>query len=183
MGSNAPGESENARAKLIELLERLRLTWNDLPGLLATSDDATAPDGDDHNHQSPTWERATDVGEGGPRPEAGEIVGDVLAVLSRYVGLTDHESIAVALWIAQTWIFHQFLVTPRLALISPIRQCGKTTLLALLARICQKAERLDSLTQASTYGGHRLRRNRYAIGRRGRYVWPAEGSPTARHLQ
>jgi hypothetical protein len=90
MGSNAPGESENARAKLIELLERLRLTWNDLPGLLATPDDATAPDGDDHNHQSPTWERATDVGEGGPRPEAGEIVGDVLAVLSRYVGLTDH---------------------------------------------------------------------------------------------
>jgi hypothetical protein len=38
----------------------------------------------------------------------------------------------VALWIPHTYVFKQFRITPRLAALSPVHECGKTTLLDLL---------------------------------------------------
>lgn len=36
------------------------------------------------------------------------------------------------LWILHGYVFDRFPITPRLALLSPIRACGKTTLLVLI---------------------------------------------------
>ena len=50
-------------------------------------------------------------------------------MLEEYVALRPHEYIAVALWALHTHVYDRFMVTPRLALRSPVADCGKTTLL------------------------------------------------------
>ena len=72
-------------------------------------------------------------------------------LLQRYVALTAHQSVAVALWIMHTFVYHRFTVTPRLMLTSPVRGCGKTTLLDLMEALCARPLKSDSITAASIY--------------------------------
>ena len=58
---------------------------------------------------------------------------------------------AVALWILHTYVFERFPVTPRLALLSPVRGCGKTTLLILLELLVANPYRTDNVTAAAIY--------------------------------
>src|SRR5437660_8335465 len=50
-----------------------------------------------------------------------------------------------------TFVFDRFTITPRLALCSPVRDCGKTTVLSLLARLTRKARRFDHVTPAALF--------------------------------
>jgi hypothetical protein len=54
----------------------------------------------------------------------------------------------MTLWIAHTFKYHEFSVTPRLALISPVRGCGKTTALSIIKALSFNASKLDSITAA-----------------------------------
>jgi hypothetical protein len=71
--------------------------------------------------------------------------------VGEYVDLRPHEEVAVALWILHAHLFNRFLVTPRLALVSPVRGCGKTTLLALIERLLPRCYRTDNVTPAVLY--------------------------------
>ena len=57
----------------------------------------------------------------------------------------------MALWLLHTWVFGRFRITPRLALLSPVRGCGKTSFLNLLAQLILEGERCDDVTAASIY--------------------------------
>ena len=73
-------------------------------------------------------------------------------LLEHYVELqSPHEYIAVALWVLHAHIFRYFTIAPRLALISPVRGCGKTVLLDLLTHLLPRAYRVDSITPAAIY--------------------------------
>ena len=72
-------------------------------------------------------------------------------VLSEYVDLEPHEYIAAALWILHTHVFNHFAVTPRLALLSPVRGCGKTNFLKVLERLTPNPERYDNITAATLF--------------------------------
>jgi hypothetical protein len=50
-----------------------------------------------------------------------------------------------------THAFNRYAVTPRLALVSPVRGCGKTTLLGMLARLCRLGRRFDNVSPAFLY--------------------------------
>jgi hypothetical protein len=50
-----------------------------------------------------------------------------------------------------TWVFGRFRITPRLALLSPVRGCGKTSFLNPLAQLVLEGERSDDVTAASIY--------------------------------
>jgi hypothetical protein len=56
----------------------------------------------------------------------------LLVLIEKYVAITPEERLAVALWILHTYVYDQYRETPRLALLSPVNGCGKTTLLSLL---------------------------------------------------
>jgi transposase len=43
------------------------------------------------------------------------------------------------------------VITPRLALSSPVRGCGKTTLLSMIERLVRRARKTDGITPAATY--------------------------------
>src|SRR5262249_20896132 len=84
-------------------------------------------------------------------PSAGEILKRVLAVLNAHVELGAHEVVAIALWVMHTFVFDKFMVTPRLLLESPVRGCGKTTVLVLLEALGRQALRLDGVSPAGLY--------------------------------
>jgi hypothetical protein len=50
-----------------------------------------------------------------------------------------------------TFVYQRFAVTPRLMVTSPVRGCGKTTLLDLLEALCVRPLKSDSITAASIY--------------------------------
>src|SRR5262245_55290192 len=68
-----------------------------------------------------------------------------------HIAITPEERMAVALWILHTYVFDRFDVTPRLALLSPVRGCGKTTLQALLGSLAADPYRTDNITAAAIY--------------------------------
>ena len=65
-----------------------------------------------------------------------EIFDKLFQRIRRHVVLSDHEAVAVTLWVAHTHCFRQFRVSPRLGITSPERGCGKTTLLLVLKSGC-----------------------------------------------
>src|SRR6516225_4416494 len=85
----------------------------------------------------------------------------LVEVIGVYVGITDDEKLAVALWVLHTYIYDRYTFTPRLALLSPVFGCGKTTLLALIERLAHDPyPRFTNVTAASLYrlmseGGNR----------------------------
>jgi hypothetical protein len=86
-----------------------------------------------------------------PVPDIG--VFDLLYfTLKKYLYLrSPHELVAISLWALHTFVFDRFMITPRLALLSPVRGCGKTTVLGLLSRLTYRAERSDHATPAALY--------------------------------
>ena len=62
-----------------------------------------------------------------------------------------HQFVAVSLWIVHTFVYQRFTATPRLTLTSPVRGCGKTTLLDLIEALCVRPLKSDSITAASIY--------------------------------
>jgi hypothetical protein len=135
LGSDNTNERENARAIIDELLRKNRKSWNDLTELLQTGNDGSWIDDDG--------------------PTAPPDVADFNALdlthglLEQYLELKPHEYVALALWILHTHIYSQFRYTPRLALVSPVRGCGKSTGLALLELLVARARKDDSITAAA----------------------------------
>ena len=66
-------------------------------------------------------------------PVAGdELLDDLVAFIRRYCVLPNCAAEALALWALLTFAFRLFDVSPRVALTSPVKRCGKTTVLACL---------------------------------------------------
>ena len=136
----------NARNKLAQLLAKVGLSWNDLPELARDDTHTTSPPS-----SSPTATDAPSV----------NVVDLVLYLLKVHVAVSDEERVAIALWILHTYVFDRFPVAPRLALLSPVRECGKTTLIELIELLVAEAFRTDNVTPAPIY--HTLANRRVVV--------------------
>jgi hypothetical protein len=141
-------EREAARQRLEDLLAKHRLTLGDVERLIALSVSAS----------SAAPSAPADNGDVEPAPAAGK-VPDVFElvdwVLRRFLYLRDSEGrvqdhyfTAIALWILHTFVVGEFDHTPRLALLSPVRGCGKSLVLDLCERLCLRPRKLGSATTA-----------------------------------
>lgn len=82
-------------------------------------------------------------------PVNGEaLVIDIVELLNSYVSLQNGAAIALALWIIFTHTIEVARIAPILAILSPVRQCGKTTLLGLLLRLTFRPMASANLTAA-----------------------------------
>ena len=91
----------------------------------------------------------------GPLPADGDgaaLLDEAHAFLRSYVAFpSSHAAIAVTLWAAHTHLAAGFESTPRLALLSPEKQCGKSRVLELLALLSAGAETLSDASPAYLY--------------------------------
>lgn len=87
-------------------------------------------------------------------PEAVEarVVLDALcSFIARFVVVDEHELTALASWIVFTHCFEIAETSPRLAILSPTKRCGKTRLLDLLALLCPSALSASNLTASALF--------------------------------
>ena len=71
--------------------------------------------------------------------------------LKRHMVITDAQADVIALWILHTYVYRLFRHTPRLAVISPEKRCGKSTLLELLELLCCNPLKTDSASEAAIF--------------------------------
>jgi Protein of unknown function (DUF3631) len=72
-----------------------------------------------------------------PQPEGAAILGQLHAVLTRYVILPSAEAaVAVVLWIAATHAQPAWAHAPRLVIRAPVKRCGKSRLLDIVEGTC-----------------------------------------------
>ena len=135
LGQDNDGEFDNARQKISDLLARERRSWKAFVDSLFSASATTWSD----------WHNPA-ASDHAIRP-----LDLVHHLLSRYVEMTPHQLVAVSLWIAHTFLYQRFTVTPRLMVTSPVRGCGKTTLLDLLEAMCARPLKSDSITAAGIY--------------------------------
>jgi uncharacterized protein DUF3631 len=87
-----------------------------------------------------------------PEPVIGaELLDDLATAIRRHVVLADHVRDACTLWAAHTYLINCFLVSPRLAIRSAVKGCGKTTLLDVLEHLAAKPLRTSSVTASVTF--------------------------------
>jgi hypothetical protein len=138
-GSLHEGERENARYALEAELARLGMTWADLAELLKDPPPGARDARPDAHEQHPFDNLAYAP------------VALIEGLIERYVALDAHQRLAVALWAIHTHVYDRYMVTPRVVLTSPVRGCGKTTLLDVLGRLVASPQRSDNITAASIY--------------------------------
>lgn len=66
------------------------------------------------------------------------LLDGIRAIFQRHLILPDHAGVAIALWVLHTYVLETTRITPRLAILSPEKRCGKTTLLSILKALCCK---------------------------------------------
>jgi putative DNA primase/helicase len=87
-----------------------------------------------------------------PGPVDGaELLDDLAKAVRRYVVLDDAAADAIALWIVHCYVFDFFNCTPRLAVTSPEKRCGKTTLLDVLYYVLPRALLAANVTAAAVF--------------------------------
>jgi hypothetical protein len=76
-----------------------------------------------------------------PHPEPvniADLLNDIEAVIKKHVILSDHAAAALAVWVLHTWTFELRDIVAYVAIESPEKRCGKTTLLSVLAAMANK---------------------------------------------
>ena len=87
-----------------------------------------------------------------PTPVSGQkLLDSFAATFSRYVILPPGAADAMALWILYTWTFDAFSISPILAVTSPAKRCGKTTVVTLLQALARRSLAASSITPAALF--------------------------------
>ncbi len=74
-----------------------------------------------------------------PEPVDGaELLDAISMIIRRHVVMPDHAADAAALWVLHTYLLGNFGISPRLAITSPEKGCGKTTLLDVLSHLVMR---------------------------------------------
>ena len=79
------------------------------------------------------------------------IFDQVLGCLSRHIDAKPHYIIGISLWALHTHIYNRYDKSPRLAIISPVPNCGKSTVLNILNSMVWNPEKLVDPTTASKF--------------------------------
>ena len=87
-----------------------------------------------------------------PDPVDGVVLfNELTAALGRYLALPEGALEAMALWVLFTHTFDAAEVSPRLALLSPLPECGKTTAFSILSRLVRKAMLASNVSAAVVF--------------------------------
>ena len=130
-----------------EAADRLKIRAPILDRLVEA--ERTKPGGDDGKQG-----RAISFPE--PEPWPNSVVGsaplDAIAqAIGDYVIMPEHSRNAAALWVMHSYLLDRGLVSPRLAIRSPTKRCGKTTLLDVLGCLVLRPLPTASVTPAAIF--------------------------------
>ena len=99
-------------------------------------------------------EESTIFEEPDPWPEpvdGAELLDEIKTTLQQYVAFTDEAATLCVLWVIHTYALEAGEASPILAITSPEKRCGKTTLLSLLSAIVYRPAGGSAFTRAAIY--------------------------------
>ena len=79
------------------------------------------------------------------------LIGAIVETINRYVALSPAAAIAGALWCVHAHAFEAFYISPRLAIVSPEKRCGKSTLLRVMQPMLPRALSAANITVAAMF--------------------------------
>lgn len=107
------------------------------------------PDGSDRGEvgsrlwdEPPPWEHAVD---------GAELLDELVSVFERFMALPDGAASTLALWVLHAHAHDAAFISPLLAITSPEKRCGKTTLLQILGALVPRALHASNITPASLF--------------------------------
>lgn len=83
--------------------------------------------------------------------ELAKLLNDIRGVFDRFMVVSDEAKDMLALWVAHTYVFREFDVTPYLAIMSPTKRSGKTNLLTILEYLCDDAHTIVHTSTPALY--------------------------------
>jgi hypothetical protein len=92
--------------------------------------------------------------EAKPWPEtvnAAGLLDAIVEAIRRHVILRPEAVVAIALWIAHTYVYELFQHTPRLSVTSPLKRCGKSTLLDVLRTLSYRPLKADNISASGVF--------------------------------
>ena len=98
--------------------------------------------------------KALDLPEPEPWPEpvdGAELIAGLVEQIARYVILSEHAALAVALWTLHAHAHDTAFHSPRLTATSPTMRCGKSTLLRTISRLVPRPLPTANITPAAMF--------------------------------
>ena len=83
--------------------------------------------------------------------EAEDLLNEIINTLTKFAILPEHADVAIALWIVFTYFIDQVQVSPILAISSPEKQCGKTTVLSILTDLVAKPLAASNISSSCVF--------------------------------
>ena len=80
-----------------------------------------------------------------------ELLDQIVACLREYLVLPSGSAEIIALWVLHTHVFDCFTITPRLAITSPEKGCGKTTLLDVINELVARPLPTSNATTSAVF--------------------------------
>lgn len=80
-----------------------------------------------------------------------DLLNELVQYVRRHAVVSEHQAIAIALFVLHTYLLDYVGVSPVLALLSPEKRCGKTTILTLLSRLVHRSLPCSNITPAAVF--------------------------------
>jgi 5S rRNA maturation endonuclease (ribonuclease M5) len=80
-----------------------------------------------------------------------ELLNDICKILRRHMVLPRHAAEAMALWVLHAWTMDAWEISPILIIVSPVPQCGKSTLMTLLYWMTPRSELFSNATASPIF--------------------------------
>jgi putative DNA primase/helicase len=80
-----------------------------------------------------------------------DLLEEISGLATRHLSLPEHGADSVSLWVALTWLTDKVRILPLLAITSPEKGCGKTTVLEVLRRVCYRAKSTSNISPAALF--------------------------------
>ncbi len=93
----------------------------------------------------------TDVEPWGEPVDGAELLNSIIGEVRRFLVMPKESMDAAALWLVMTWAVEATFILPMLAISSPQKRCGKSTLLILLRKIARKALLVSNTSAAAIF--------------------------------
>jgi Protein of unknown function (DUF3631) len=136
-------EAVNATLALLRLLGKYGLSIGDVPALQARQAQAEA---------AKDAKAASAAAAPGKTPDNQPNVLDLMRhMFQGYSDVQPHEYIGITLWVAYSHVFGRFQISPRLALLSPVRGCGKSNTLSLIEKLALNATKHDHISAPALF--------------------------------
>ena len=90
--------------------------------------------------------------------DGAQLLGALVEVLGDYVVMSEDQKVAIVLWILHAYLIDRSMISPRLSIRSPVKGCGKTTLLDVLTRLVPRPLATANVSPSAIFrviAGHR----------------------------